>query len=67
MERPTWNRSRGKCASGIFFIVASAASGDTSASGIGLHACTHAIRLFVKTDGPYGMHARIARPPDLCQ
>lgn len=32
----TWNRSRGKCARGIFFIVASAASGQISASGIGL-------------------------------
>ena len=45
MERPTWNRSRGNCANGIFFIAASAASGHTSASGIGLHAFRHALGL----------------------
>lgn len=37
MERPTRNRSAGKCRSGMALIVASSASGQMSASGSGLH------------------------------
>lgn len=36
MERPTRNRSAGKCCSGMALIVASSASGQMSASGSGL-------------------------------
>ena len=35
-ERPTMNRSRGKCCIGMDFIIASSANGHTSASGSGL-------------------------------